>query len=186
MLHYTSLKISNAPLLDKLLKIDMQSLFLIVCSAIGIYLAIIVYTRLFGKRSFSKMSSFDFAMTVSVGSMVATTVLTNSVSLTEGALGLIMVYGLQLAAAYLRRYAPFRKAIDNQPTLIMEGSTILKDNLKKVRVTEGDLRSKLREANVVKLSEVKAVIFETTGDIVVLHKNNDDEIDPWLMEDVGK
>ena len=55
-----------------------------------------------------------------------------------------------------------------------------------MRVTEGDLRSKLREANVVKLSEVKAVIFETTGDMVVLHKSNEDDIDPWLLEDVGR
>ncbi|QXP54886.1 DUF421 domain-containing protein [Cellulophaga sp. HaHa_2_95] len=186
MILYGTLKISTNPAINKLLTIDKQSLFLIVCSAIGIYLAIILYTRLFGKRSFSKMSSFDFAMTVSVGSMVATTVLTNSVSLTEGAIGLVMVYGLQLAAAYLRRYEPFRKLIDNQPTLLMDGSTIIKENLRKVRVTEGDLRSKLREANVVKLSEVKAVIFETTGDMVVLHKSNEDDIDPWLLEDVGR
>ncbi|ADV50826.1 DUF421 domain-containing protein [Cellulophaga sp. E16_2] len=177
---------TNSPILDKLLNIDQQSIALITLSAVGIYLAIIIYTRLFGKRSFSKMSSFDFAMTVSIGSMVATTILSNTVSLIEGAIGLVIVYGLQLAAAYFRRYKKFRDLIDNQPTLLMDGELILKENMKKVRVTEGDLRSKLREANVVKLSEVKAVIFETTGDMVVLHKNNEDQIDPWLLEDVGR
>jgi uncharacterized membrane protein YcaP (DUF421 family) len=173
-------------IIDSLFDINMQSLLLIVFSAIGIYITIIIYTRIFGKRSFSKMSSFDFAMTVSVGSMIATTVLSNSVNLTEGAIGLIMVYALQLLAAYFRRYATFRKLIDNQPTLLMDGEKILKDNLKKVRVTEGDLRSKLREANVIQLKEVKAVIFETTGDMVVLHKNNDAEIEPWILEDVQR
>ena len=58
--------------------------------------------------------------------------------------------------------------------------------MKAVRVTEGDLRSKLRESNVVKLSEIKAVIFESTGDMVVLHKDNDDGIDEWLLKDVQR
>lgn len=130
------------------------------------------------------MSSFDFAMTVAVGSIIATIIMPDSVSFLEGALALLCIYALQMLSAVLRRYNWFRNMIDNQPTLIMIGEKLLYENMKSVRVTEGDLRSKLREANVVKLSEVKAVIFETTGDMVVLHKENDDDIDEWLLKDV--
>ncbi|WP_179345904.1 DUF421 domain-containing protein [Winogradskyella ursingii] len=165
---------------------DLHSMLMIILSSIGIYTAIIVYTRIFGKRSFSKMSSFDFAMTVAVGSITATTILSETVSFFEGAVGLLMVYILQLIAAYFRRYNWFRKRIDNQPTLVMDGQTILKENLKAVRLTEGDLRSKIREANVTKLSEIKAVIFETTGNLVVLHKRDNDGIDDWLLKDVQR
>ncbi|MTE26469.1 DUF421 domain-containing protein [Winogradskyella ouciana] len=165
---------------------DLHSMLMIILSSIGIYTAIIVYTRIFGKRSFSKMSSFDFAMTVAVGSITATTILSETVSFLEGAVGLLMVYILQLIAAYFRRYKWFRKRIDNEPTLVMYGQTILKENLKGVRLTEGDLRSKLREANVTKLSEIKAVIFETTGNLVVLHKEDNEDIDDWLLKDVQR
>lgn len=171
---------------ETLFSLNLKSFFLILLSTILIYVAVIVYTRIFGKRSFSKMSSFDFAMTVAVGSMIATTILSDSVSFLEGAIGLLFVYLFQLIAAFFRRYRWFRKIIDNQPTLLMDGENLLRDNMKAVRVTEGDLRSKLREANVVKLSEVKAVIFESTGDMVVLHKNNDDVIDDWLLKDVQR
>jgi len=169
---------------DGIFETTSYSILIIILSSIGIYLAIIVYTRLFGKRSFSKMSSFDFAMTVAVGSITATTILADSVSFLEGAISLLMIYLLQLIAAFLRRYSWFRKLIDNQPTLIMDGEKILRENLKSVRLTEGDLRSKLREANITKLSEVKAVIFETTGNIVVMHKRDNDGIDDWLLKDV--
>ena len=54
----------------------------------------------------------------------------------------------------------------------MDGNEILEDNLRKARVTKSDLRSKLREANVTRLDQVKSVIFETTGDISVLHKED--------------
>ena len=48
---------------------DLPSAVAIVITAVGIYIAIILFTRIAGKRSFSKMSSFDFAMTVAIGSI---------------------------------------------------------------------------------------------------------------------
>ncbi len=171
--------------MEKWMEITPISAISIVISCIGIYIAVISFTRIFGKRSFSKMSSFDFAMTVAVGSIIATVVLSKSVSLIEGVIGLFTVYLLQLIAAYFRRYRGFRKIIDNRPLLLMGNSTILYENLKKARVTEGDLRSKLREANVLNLSQVRAVIFETTGDIIVLHTDNENmTVEDWLLEDV--
>lgn len=157
----------------------------IALTAISIYAALIIFTRIAGKRSFSKMSSFDFAMTVAVGSLLATTILSSSVSMLEGAIGLAMVYILQISAALMRRFKWFKNMIDNSPLLLMDGQNILHNNLKKARVTEGDLRSKLREANVIELKEVRAVVFETTGDISVLHTSNmDDELNKWLLKDV--
>ncbi|TXE07955.1 DUF421 domain-containing protein [Gelidibacter salicanalis] len=183
------LQIVERPLnqaLNELFALDQKTFFLILLSTVCIYVAVILYTRIFGKRSFSKMSSFDFAMTVAVGSMIASTVLSDSVSFLEGAVGLLVVYSLQLAAAFLRRFPWFRKLTDNEPTLLMDGQTLLRDNMKAVRVTEGDIRSKLREANVIKMTDIKAVIFETTGDIVVLHKNGANAIDDWLLKDVQR
>lgn len=180
----TDSKIMEA--IEALFKLNQKTFFLIIFSTLFIYVAVICFTRVFGKRSFSKMSSFDFAVTVAIGSIIATTILSDSVSFLEGALALLVVYSLQMSAAFLRRYKWFRKMIDNQPTLVMDGENLLHENMKAVRVTEGDIRSKLREANVIKLSEIKAVIFETTGDMVVLHKKNDDTIDEWLLKDVKR
>ena len=101
------------------------SLIAIVLTAIGIYIATILFTRLAGKRSFSKMSSFDFAMTVAIGSVIATTILSKSVSLLQGAVGLAAVYLLQISVAMLRRFSIVQKLIDNQPMLLMDGEEIL-------------------------------------------------------------
>jgi len=166
---------------------SFTSMIAILLTCFGIYTAIIVFTRIFGKRSFSKMSSFDFAMTVAVGSMIATTVLTKSVSLLHGTTALFFIYLLQLVAAYFRRWKGFQELIDNTPLLLMDGEEILHENLKKARVTESDLRSKLREANVIRLEQVKAVIFETTGDIAVLHSDESSlNVENWLLKDVTR
>lgn len=167
--------------------LSWESIVDLSVNAIGIYLAIIIFTRLTGKRSFSKMSSFDFAMTVAIGSMIASTVLSGSVGLATGVLGLAFIYGLQLAVATLRKYKAVSKVVDNSPLMLMDGRKILKENLIKAKVTEGDLRSKLREANVLNLSQVRAVVFEATGDISVLHSSTEQEIvEDWLLKDVTR
>ncbi len=162
----------------------MPALFGILLCAVGIYITTILFTRLAGKRSFSKMSSFDFAMTVALGSVIATTVVSSSVTLVHGLVGLLIIYILQMMAAYFRRYQWFSGLTDNVPLLLMDGETILHENLKKSKVTEADLRSKLREANVLCLQNVKAVVFESTGDISVLHGSKDENVQPYLMEGV--
>lgn len=171
--------------MEKWFEASETSLIAIVLSTIGIYAAVILFTRIAGKRSFSKMSSFDFAMTVAVGSVIATTALSKSVSLLQGVVGLAAVYVLQILIAVLRRFSWVQKVIDNQPLLLMDGEKILTDNLRKARVSESDLRAKLRETNVLKLSQVRAVIFESTGDISVLHTTDPKtEAEDYLLKDV--
>ena len=154
----------------------------IILTALGIYIALVLLTRLSGKRSFSKMSSFDFAITVAIGSILASTILSKSVALQDGIIGLLILYIIQISVAYGRRWETIRKLTDNKPTLLMKNGEILEDNLKKCKVTISDLKAKLREANVIQISEVKAVVFESTGDISVLHGSEDKKVDDWLLD----
>ena len=55
----------------------------------------------------------------------------------------------------------------------MRNGEIFHEALSSSRVCKDDLVAKLREANILDYSEVKAVILETTGDISVLHGAKD-------------
>lgn len=172
--------------MDKYFGLSMEAVLSVFLSAFGIYCTVILFTRIAGKRSFSKMSSFDFAMTIAIGSIIGSTLLLASVNLSTGIAGLASVYILHQLVAYLRRFPAFGNIIENKPLFLMKGPQVLEDNLKRARVTKGDLRAKLREANITRLSQVKAVVFETTGDISVLHAQEDQEVEKWLLEDVRK
>jgi len=164
---------------------SLGSFVAIAISAIVIFIVIIALTRISGKRSFSKMSSFDFASTIAIGSIIASAIISSSVSLTQGAFALAAIFGMQSLVAWLRRFKRFQDTVDNDPLLLMDHENILRDNLKKAHVTEGDLRAKLREANVLDLSQVRAVVFENTGDIAVLHtSDSNQELEDWLLKDV--
>jgi uncharacterized membrane protein YcaP (DUF421 family) len=146
----------------------------IALSTAAIYAVLVALVRLVGLRSFSKMSSFDFAMTIAVGSILASTALSETPSLGDGAAALASVFALQAVVSWLRRRTRWAdRVVDNEPVVLMAGSRMLHDNLRAARVTENDVWAKLREANVLDPAEVRAVVMETTGDLSVLHGDPD-------------
>jgi uncharacterized membrane protein YcaP (DUF421 family) len=146
----------------------------VVLSGIAIYVAVIAATRLVGLRSFSKMSAFDFAMTVAIGSIIAT-VITANASIVNGLLAVVTIYGLQYVVAWLRRQTNAIGFVDNRPLLLMRDGVVLEDHLDLARISREDLRGRLRAASVRRVSEVRAVVLETTGDVSVLVGDHLDE-----------
>lgn len=161
---------------------------MVVATALGIYASVLILTRIAGLRSFAKISGFDFAMTVAIGSLIASAIITPDPPLLQAAVGLAAIYGLQISVAIFRqRSAAVRGIVDNAPLLLMDGSRVLHDNLREARITEADLRAKLREANVLRMEEIRAVVMETTGTISVLHGDPDGPgLEPDLLEGVER
>ncbi|MGJ8617112.1 MAG: DUF421 domain-containing protein [Sulfitobacter sp.] len=146
-------------------------------------IVLIGLTRLAGLRSFSKMSGYDFAITVAMGSVLASVVVTKSTGPTVGVAALVALFAVQIVLSKLRVGIDVAaQAMDNAPLLIMRDGDILEGNLKQAKMTRADLAAKLREANVLRLSDVRAVVFEQTGDVSVLH--GECEIDDEIMQDV--
>ena len=148
---------------------------------------IILLTRLNGLRSFSKMSGFDFVITVATGSVLASTVMSPSKDYLIGVAALAGLFVVQHVIARAReRSKRMQKVIDNEPLLVMEDGRILEVNLRSARMTPDDLYAKLREANAFDLSRIKAVILESTGDISVLHGGADEAISDPVMHGVRR
>ena len=165
----------------------LYSAVLIIASVFAIFAIMILFTRLFGLRTFAKMSSIDFASTIAIGSILASTILNKNQSIEQGALALLCIILLQTIFSFLvRKSNIFKSILTNKPQYLMLNGEIIDENLKKCNVSLDDLLGKLREANVHQMKNVKAVIFESTGDISVLHGSENTEIEDIILEDVEK
>lgn len=159
---------------DQWIAASPSQLGMILISTLCVYLGILVYTRLVGLRSFSKMSAADFAMTIATGSLFGATITSPSPTLFMGLFAIFCVFGGQWLLAIARRKSDrFSKVVDNAPLLLMSGSTILDENLDRANMTKSDLYGKLREANAFSFDQVLAVVFETTGDVSVIHSSDE-------------
>lgn len=161
------------------------SVFMVIITTVALYVALVVLTRMTGLRSFSKMSSFDFALTVAVGSLFAAIVVSQEPPLVQGLTALASVYLVRFIVSWGRRKSPFvERTVDNSPLLLMAGAEILDDHLSEARVTRSDLRAKLRGAGVINPSEVLAVVFESSADISVMRKREGVTFDEELLTGV--
>lgn len=154
----------------------------VVLGTVLVYAVVVLLTRLAGPRSLAKMSSFDFAATVAVGSTLSSTA-TGSVPLAAGATALVVLFGLQALVGALRRRGTFAGALDNTPLLLMAGSDVLDDALAQARMSRSELFGQLRSSGVRRRDQVHAVVLETTGDLSVL-TTGDGDTDPVLLEGV--
>lgn len=169
-----SLKINSAMLDGSWFSTSFAASVTVVLTAVGIYLVLVLFTRLAGLRTFSKMSTVDFAVTVAVGSVLASTILTKDPPLAQSVVALAALFMMQYGASLLRMNSDaMTDVLDNRPVLVMAGPEILHENLKNVRMTENDLYAKLRQANVTRRDQIRAVVMETTGDVSVLHADPD-------------
>lgn len=139
---------------------------------------VVACVRLIGLRSFSKMTSFDFVTTIAIGSILAGCVQATSWSpVFQALIAMAALLGIQFAVSMTRsRRDDFEGVIDNTPTLLMRDGVFLENALIQTRTSRSDVIAKLRENNVSRVGDVRAVVLETTGDISVLQGEALDDI----------
>lgn len=154
-----------------------------VVLAIVALLWVLLLVRILGLRSFSKMTSFDFVMTVAAGSLLAGATQAEKWSqFVQPIAALAGLFLIQWILSKSRRESEaVETALANEPIMLMRDGKTIEQAMERARVTREDLVAKLREANVLDLSEVRAVVLETTGDISVLHG---DRLSEQLLEGV--
>ena len=133
------------------------------------YVALVLMLRVSGKRTLSKFNAFDFIVTVALGSTLATVLLSKSVTLADGLLGLALLIGLQYLIAFLSvRSSGFRALVKSEPTLLLHRGEFLDGALRRERITRDEVLAVLRSAGVADRAEATAVVLETDGTLNVL------------------
>lgn len=166
---------------SSMLGASWEELGWLALSGVAIYGVVLLVVRVNGLRSFSKMSSVDFVVTIAIGSVVASVAATTT-PVAAGVCAVVVLFGVQFLATTMRRHD--RGLLDNTPEVLMIGPELRHDVMRRRRITEGDVRGKLRESGAVSLDDVICVILETTGDVSVLKRQQGGTIDPWILDDV--
>lgn len=133
------------------------------------YGGLIVCLRISGKRTLSKMNAFDLIVTISLGSTLATVLLSKSVALAEGMLALALLIALQFIVTWASvRIRWVRRMVTGEPRMLLEQGIILPEALRGARVTESEVRAAVRSAGLGDLDSVEAVVLETDGSFSVI------------------
>ncbi len=155
----------------------------VIQGSIG-YVALVAILRVSGKRTLSKMNAFDFVITIALGSVFASLVISDSVSLAQGVTALALLVGLQwiVSALYVRSRL-FESVIKGSPQLLYWRGEFLDDALERERVTPDEVKAAMRESNVTDHDRA-AAILETDGSITVI--DPDERTTVFALENVRR
>lgn len=137
------------------------------------YAALVVFLRISGKRTLSKLNAFDLVVTVALGSTLATVLLTKSVPLFDGVLAFALLIGLQLVVTWTSvRVRWLRQVVTGEPLLLLYRGELMPVSLRHARVTEDEVRAAVRSSAILSLEEVEAVVLETDGSLSVVRRGS--------------
>jgi uncharacterized membrane protein YcaP (DUF421 family) len=137
------------------------------------YIGLILFLRISGKRTLSKMNAFDLVVTVALGSTLATITLSADVTLAQGLVALALLITLQYAITWSSvRWRWVRRAVTGEPSLLFYRDQYLGDALRRARVTEEEVRAAVRGGGHADFEEVDAVVLETDGSFSIVRKSD--------------
>ncbi|MHA6720328.1 DUF421 domain-containing protein [Sphingomonas sp. RS6] len=144
------------------------------------YAALVAMLGLSGKRTLAKMNAFDLVVTVSLGSTLATVLLSKDVALTEGVLAFALLALLQFLVAWSSLRFPLVKSLaKSTPRLLLEDGRLIDEAIRRERVTPEEVRAAIRGAGLGEVDSVAAVVLETDGSFSVIARENAGNRSAW-------
>ncbi|MGC5627779.1 DUF421 domain-containing protein [Georgenia sp. Z1344] len=166
---------------DLLFITPTEALAVAVATA-GMYLAMVLLVRVLGQRVLSSMSSFDLVAVIAFGSVIGRAALGEAPVLAGGIVALLTLISMQALVGLVRHLRGGNRALVARPVLLMAGSQVIDEHMRKCHVLPGELQSRLRLAGISHYGQVAAVTFEPTGTISVLRRG--EPVDPLLLSGV--
>lgn len=150
---------------------DWTSVLRIPLIGIGSYLSLIVILRISGNRTLSQMNSFDFIVTISLGSVFAAGLLQKSVALFDVLFAFALLVGLQFVTTWLSvRFHVVDRLVKADAVVLFASGTFQHQNMKKSHVTQEEVKAGMRQQGFSTLEQVQFVVLESNGKIVAVAK----------------
>lgn len=135
-----------------------------------VYVVLLVFTRLLGKKQINQLTFFHYVTGITLGS-VAANIMISDESLVEGLLILAVLCALSGLTAYINlKSGSMRSVVDGQPVILIKRGTLMRNALRGARMNMDDLTMLLRKQSVFSVTEVEYAILEPNGELSVLKK----------------
>ncbi|MGB3797531.1 MAG: YetF domain-containing protein [Alteraurantiacibacter sp.] len=134
-----------------------------------IYAALIAILQIVGKRSIAKLNIFDLVVTVALGSILASVMLTKSLSIADGLAAFLVLAFLQWIVSFLSvRFGWFKQVIRSDSRVLLKDGQFLEKEMKAERVTHGEIEAAIRGKGHGKIESIAAVVLESDGSFSVI------------------
>jgi uncharacterized membrane protein YcaP (DUF421 family) len=141
-----------------------------------VYAFVVFALRLSGKRELAQLNTFDLVVLLSLSNTVQNAIIGNDNSLSGGLIGAFSLLAINHAVVRLRpRFPKLDKALEGDPTPLIEHGKVCQKNLQEELMTESELITALNRLGFGSLEEVETCILEPGGTFQIQRKSPTDD-----------
>ena len=145
----------------------------IVARAAFMFVFLYVLLRIMGKRELGQLTPFELVVMIVLGDLMQQGVTHNDTSLTGAVLAISTFAFLAIAMSWISYLSPrAEKLLDGEPRVVIRDGKLLKENLRRDRMTQSEVESEMRIAGIANMAEVAWAILEPQGKISFIKKDS--------------
>jgi uncharacterized membrane protein YcaP (DUF421 family) len=137
-----------------------------------VYLCLIVFLRLFGKRELAQLNPFDLVVLLSLSNTVQNAIIGDDNSVTGGMIGAFSLLAINWLLTWLLFRVPkLDEVLEGSETVLIHGGRVNWKAMKKEALTELELRAVIHKQGLNDFTEVERCVLEPNGTFYVEAKS---------------
>lgn len=144
----------------------------LVLRATVVFFFILLVTRVAGRRELSAMEPFDLILLVVLGDLVQQGITQSDESVTGTLIVISTITLLSVVVSWASfRSGKIRVVSEGEPLILVQDGRVIERNLRRERLTRGDVEEEARTQQIASLQDVRWAILEKAGAITFIAKS---------------
>jgi len=135
---------------------------------IVVYVFLVVFLRIFGKRELAQLNPFDLVVLLSLSNTTQNAIIGNDNSVTGGLIGAFTLLAVNyLVVRFLFRHRRLDQILEGKPAVLIEHGKVHRRALAKEMLTESELTTVLHRQGFSRQEDVERCVLEPGGFIAI-------------------
>ncbi len=144
-----------------------------ILRACVVYVGLLVFIRLSGKRSIGQFTPFDMVLLVLLGNAVQNALLGSDDSVGGGLLLAATLIGLNWCVGAATARSPrLESLIEGEPVLLARDGTVFHQVLRRQMISHADFDKAMREYGIERIDDLQLAFLETDGKITIVARRD--------------
>ncbi len=148
-----------------------------------LYFCVVFALRIMGKRQLGELQPSELVVAIMISDLASVPMQSKSIPLLDGIIPIFSLVLVELLfSIVVLKSVKLRSIITGRPTQIIQNGSLLKNEMKELRISIDDIVEQARLAGYPDISQIDTAYIETNGQMSVIPKEKDR---PITLEDLN-
>lgn len=154
-------------------------MILVIIRTLILFGTTVVFLRIMGKRQIGQLQPYELVVIIMISELAAIPMENTGIPILNGLIPIFILFTSEVTLSFIAlKSERARGIICGKPSILIEKSQIMEQELRKLRYNINDLLEQLRQKDVTNIADVEYAILETSGQLSVILKSDKRAVQP--------